>query len=184
MLQTFRRDYVFPNDIPLTNLALMIGNALPPVFCAAQSSNIRQRLDEVFMADIYDSDKRSEIMKKVKSKNTEPELFVRKLLTKLGYRYRLSTKELDCRPDIVFPSRKKVIFINGCFWHGHNCNRGHLPETNREFWTNKIQHNFERDQRNYEECIKKGWQYLVIWQCDIKISKSESLTKQLINFLQ
>lgn len=184
LLQTFRRDYVFPNDIPLTNLALMIGNALPPVFCAAQSSNIRQRLDEVFMADIYDSDKRSEIMKKVKSKNTEPELFVRKLLTKLGYRYRLSTKELDCRPDIVFPSRKKVIFINGCFWHGHNCNRGHLPETNREFWTNKIQHNFERDQRNYEECIKKGWQYLVIWQCDIKISKSESLTKQLINFLQ
>ena len=184
LLQTFRRDYVFPIDIPLTNLALMIGNALPPVFCAAQSANIRKKLDEVFMADIYDSDKRSEIMKKVKNKNTEPELFVRKLLTKLGYRYRLSTKELNCHPDIVFPSRKKAIFINGCFWHGHNCNRGHLPETNREFWTNKIQHNFERDQRNYEECIKKGWQYLVIWQCEIKISKAEDLKMKLTSFLQ
>lgn len=184
LLQTFRKDYAFPNDIPLTNLALMIGNALPPVFCSAQSSNIRQKLDEVFMSDIYDSDKRSDIMRKVKNKNTAPELFVRKLLTELGYRYRLSTKSLDCHPDIVFPSRKKVIFINGCFWHGHECNRGHLPETNRAFWAEKIQHNMARDQRNYEECIRKGWQYLVIWQCDIKLSKLENLKKQLIDFLQ
>lgn len=184
LLQTFERDYIFPDNIPLTNLALMIGNALPPVFCEAQSYNILQKLDEVFMSDIYDSDKRSEIMKKVKNKNTTPELFVRKILTGLGYRYRLSTKKLDCNPDIVFPSRKKVIFVNGCFWHGHTCKRGHLPEANKEFWTDKIHQNIVRDQRNYEECIRKGWEYLIIWQCDIKLSNSENLKEQLIGFLQ
>ena len=184
LLQTFKRDYAFPNDIPLTNLALMIGNALPPVFCAAQSANIRQRLDDVFMSNIYDLDKQSPQMAKGKRKNIEPELFIRKLLTELGYRYRLSTKALDCHPDIVFPSRKKVVFINGCFWHGHKCNCSLLPETNKTLWTEIIQHNITRDQHNYEECIIKGWKYLVIWQCDIRLSKSEDLKKKLIDFLQ
>ena len=184
LLQTFRNDYIFPEDIPLTNLALMIGNALPPIFCSAQCVNIRQKLDEVFMSDIFDSEKRSEIMKKVRNKDTSPELFVRKLLTMLGYRYRLSTPKLNCRPDIVFPSRKKVIFVNGCFWHGHDCKRGHLPESNKKFWTEKIQKNVARDQLNYDECTQKGWQYLVIWQCDIKISNVENLKSQLVDFLQ
>lgn len=183
LLQTFRSDYIFPADIPLTNLALMIGNALPPVFCSAQCVNIRHKLDEVFMSDIYDSEKRSEIMKKVKNRDTTPELFIRKLLTSLGYRYRLSTKALDCHPDIVFPSKKKVIFVNGCFWHGHNCKRGHLPESNKEFWNDKIHNNIIRDQKNYAECIEKGWQYLVIWQCDIKISNAEKLKSRLLEFL-
>ena len=184
LLQTFRKTYIFPEDIPLTHLSLMIGNALPPVFCEVQCANIHRKLDEIFMSDIFDVDKRSEIMKKIKNKNTTPELFIRKILTSLGYKYRLSTKQLKCKPDIIFPSKKKAIFVNGCFWHGHNCKRGSFPKTNQEFWENKIHKNIIRDQKNYEECTQKGWDYLVIWQCEIKVSNVEKLEKQLSDFLQ
>ena len=184
LLQTFRRDYMFPDDIPMSNLALMIGNALPPVLCELQSAGLIDGLDEIFMTDIYDEEKRSEIMSKVKNKNTAPEMVIRKLLTNMGYKYRLSTKELRCNPDIVFPSKKKVIFINGCFWHGHDCKRGHLPETNKEFWKQKIQRNVERDQANYNECDKNGWSYLTIWQCEIKSINIDSIKTRLSEFLK
>lgn len=184
LLQTFRRDYVFPDDIPISNLALMIGNALPPKLCELQSASLIDRLDEIFMTDIYDSEKRSEIMRKVKNRNTIPEKIIRKLLTSMGYKYRLSTKKLHCNPDIVFPSRKKVIFVNGCFWHGHDCKRGHLPETNTEFWKQKIQKNVERDQTNYNECDKNGWSYLTIWQCEIKSVNIDSIKARLSEFLK
>lgn len=183
LLQTFRRDYIFPDDIPITSLALMIGNALPPMLCELQSASLIDRLDEIFMPDIYDKKKRSEIMSKVKNKNTAPEMAIRKLLFGMGYRYRLSTKKLNCNPDIVFPSKKKVIFVNGCFWHGHDCKRGHLPETNREFWERKIQKNMERDQANYDECNRNGWSYLVIWQCEIKSANIDSIKTRLSEFL-
>lgn len=184
LLQTFRRDYAFPDDIPISNLALMIGNALPPKLCKLQSVSFIDRLDEIFMTDIYDSEKRSEIMRKVKNRNTIPEMIIRKLLTSMGYKYRLSTKKLHCNPDIVFPSRKKVIFVNGCFWHGHDCKRGHLPETNKEFWKQKIQKNVERDQTNYDECDKNGWSYLTIWQCEIKSVNIDSIKVRLWEFLK
>jgi DNA (cytosine-5)-methyltransferase 1 len=184
LLQTFRRDYVFPDRIPITNLALMIGNALPPLFCEQQAKSLCNRLDEFFKMDIYDREKRSEIMGKIINRNTTPETATRKLLTSLGYRYRLSTKELQCNPDIVFPGKKKAIFINGCFWHGHDCNRGHLPKTNTEFWQSKIHGNKERDQANYKECIKKGWSYLIIWQCEIKSANLVSLKERLDMFLK
>lgn len=183
LLQTFKIDYVFPDDIPMSNIALMIGNALPPLFCKVQSEGIRDNLDVIFMPDIYDKNKRSDIMRKVKNKNTKPELAVRKLLTQMGYRYRLQTKHLSCKPDIIFPSKKKAIFINGCFWHGHDCNRGHLPETNKDFWQAKITENKERDQNNYLELKNKGWSYLVIWQCDIKASQIDMLKSKLSKFL-
>jgi len=183
LLQTFRRNYIFPEDVPMSNLALMIGNALPPLFCEMQGASLANRLDEVFMPDIYDKNKRSEIMKKVKNKNTAPEMMIRKLLTEMGYKYRLSTKKLHCNPDIVFPSKKKVIFINGCFWHGHNCKRGHLPETNKEFWQQKIEKNKNRDQKNCAECEKEGWSHLTIWQCEIKVSNIDSIKVDLSQFL-
>ncbi len=183
LLQTFRRDYVFPDNIPISNLALMIGNALPPKLCELQSKSLIDRLDEIFMPDIYDAEKRSEIMRKVKNKNTTPEMIIRKLLTQMGYKYRLSTKKLHCNPDIIFPSKKKVIFINGCFWHGHDCKRGHLPETNTEFWQQKIQKNMERDQINYSECHIEGWSYLIIWQCEIKPSNFDYIKTKLSEFL-
>lgn len=184
LLQTFRKDYIFPDSIPITNLALMIGNALPPLFCEQQAKSLCDRLDEFFKMDIYDKEKRSEIMGKIRNKNTAPEIVIRKLLTNLGYRYRLSTKKLQCNPDIVFPSKKKAIFVNGCFWHGHSCNRGRLPKTNTEFWQRKIHSNQDRDQTNYDECLEKGWSYLVIWQCEIKSSNLDSVKKRLDMFLK
>lgn len=184
LLQTFPKHYFFDTDIPISSLALMIGNALPPAFCSYQCSYIRRCLGEVFEIDIYDEKKRSDIMKKVKNKNTDPEIYIRKLLTSLGYKYRLKTKLLDCKPDIIFPSQKKVIFINGCFWHGHICGKGKLPETNYEFWAEKINKNKARDNRNYNEVTSKGWGYLVIWQCEIKESKRTELIDKIERFLK
>lgn len=184
LLQTFPKDYKFPVDIPKSSLALMIGNALPPAFCYYQSNYLRQFLDEVFYMDIYDKEKRSEIMKSVKNKDTSPELYIRQILTSLGYRYRLNTKHLKCNPDIIFPGRKKVIFINGCLWHGHDCKRGVLPKTNHEFWKEKIQKNKERDNRNYLEVIEKSWKYLIIWQCEIKNKHRDILVDKIKKFLE
>lgn len=183
MLQTFPRSYIFPTDIPRAAIALMIGNALPPEFCRFQTQSIYEHLDG-YMADIFDEEKRSEIMSKVKNKNTEPELIIRKILTKAGYKYRLKCKYLPCNPDIVFPSKKKAIFINGCFWHGHDCKRGHLPEKNKEFWRKKIIINNGRDEKNYKSLVEVGWHYLVIWQCEIKKVNMEALELRLKNFLE
>jgi DNA (cytosine-5)-methyltransferase 1 len=183
MLQSFSHNYKFPDDIPLSNIALMIGNAIPPVFCKKQSLEIIDFLDEVFMPDIYNTDKRSDIVKKVKNRNTTPEIQLRKLLSKMKYHYRLTTKTLYCKPDIIFPSRKKVIFVNGCFWHGHSCNQGHLPETNKDFWREKIFKNISRDNNNYHECEIKGWIYLVIWQCEFKLTLIDRLETRLLEFL-
>lgn len=184
LLQTFPEEYLFPIDIPRVSIALMIGNALPPAFCRQQAEHISTHLDGVFMSDIFDSEKRSEIMSKVKNKGTSPELYVRKLLCEMGYRhYRLNSPTLPCNPDIVYPGMKKAIFINGCFWHGHDCNRGHLPETNYDFWEEKIAHNKERDTNNYAALTQLGWDYLVIWQCEIKKSRDNELRKKISHFL-
>lgn len=184
MLQTFPQKYIFPVDISRSAIALMIGNALPPEFCRQQAKNIINYLDVFFMSDVYDEDKRSEIMSHVKNKGTAPELYVRKLLCELGYNhYRLKTSKLNCSPDIVFPSLKKAIFVNGCFWHGHDCSRGALPKSNVDFWRNKINKNIERDKANHEELRNSKWDYLVIWQCEIKIKKRYELGEKLKEFM-
>ena len=184
LLQTFPRNYVFPTDISHSSIALMIGNALPPEFCRQQGENIAKHLDRCFMTDIYDEEKRSEIMKKVKNKGTEPELFIRELLCELGFnRYRLKTSQLNCSPDIIFPNLKKVIFVNGCFWHGHDCSRGALPKSNIDFWCNKIRKNIERDKANYNELEIMKWECLVIWQCEVKIKNLKELKKKINDFM-
>ncbi|HMM22392.1 MAG TPA: DNA mismatch endonuclease Vsr [Selenomonadales bacterium] len=184
MLQTFRKNYIFPIDISRSAIALMIGNALPPEFCRQQAKNISNHLDVFFMSDIFETGKRSEIMSHVKNKGTEPELYIRKLLCELGYnRYRLKTSQLKCSPDIIFPRLKKAIFINGCFWHGHSCSRGALPKSNVNFWRNKIKKNVDRDKTNYEELQELKWDYLIIWQCEIKIKNRTNLEKRIIDFL-
>jgi DNA (cytosine-5)-methyltransferase 1 len=184
LLQTFPEEYLFPITIPRASIALMIGNALPPAFCRQQAEHISTQLDGVFMSDIFDSEKRSAIMSMVKNKGTEPEVYVRKLLCKMGYNhYRLKSSSLPCNPDIVYPCMKKAVFINGCFWHGHNCNRGHLPESNHDFWDAKIARNKERDTNNYIALKQLGWDYLVIWQCEIKKSRADELCKKLFYFL-
>jgi DNA mismatch endonuclease (patch repair protein) len=120
------------------------------------------------MPDIFSKQKRSDIMSHISGKETKPEILVRKFLFAKGFRFRKNVKELPGKPDIVLPKYKTVIFIHGCFWHGHTCKRGALPTTNSEFWKAKIGGNTERDKRNISELEKQGWDVIVIWQCEIK----------------
>jgi DNA mismatch endonuclease (patch repair protein) len=120
------------------------------------------------MADTRTKEQRSNIMKSVGSRDTGPELTVRRLLYRLGYRYRLHRRDLPGRPDIVFPTRRKAIFIHGCFWHGHNCDKGKLPKSRAEYWTAKIKMNRDRDARAIVRLEDAGWRTLLIWQCELK----------------
>jgi DNA mismatch endonuclease, patch repair protein len=125
---------------------------------------------------------RSATMRAVKSKDTKPELMVRSLIYRLGYRFRLHRKDIPGTPDIVFPGRRKVIFIHGCFWHGHDCKRGaRVPQNNRDYWEKKIERNRQRDMINLNALQQLRWQVLVIWECEI--SQSQDLAKKLTNFL-
>ena len=136
------------------------------------------------MADVFSKKKRSQIMSNITGKNTMPELIIRKALFSEGYRYRLHRKDLPGNPDIVFPSRNKVIFINGCFWHGHNCKKAALPETNKQFWKKKINGNVERDKTNSIKLKQMEWKSFVVWQCEIKKSTLEKKIKQIKTFLE
>jgi len=126
---------------------------------------------------------RSRIMRTVKSVDTGPEMIVRRMLHKLGYRYRLHRKDLPGKPDLVFPSRKAVIFVHGCFWHGHDCKRGaRTPKTNTQYWTDKIRRNVERDAQAIIDLKAAGWRVLVIWECELK--DIDRLRSRSVAFLQ
>ena len=120
------------------------------------------------MADVVDPVTRSRMMSGIRGKDTSPELLIRKALFRQGFRYRLHYSGLPGKPDIVFPKHKAVIFINGCFWHGHGCHLFKWPKTRREFWKNKISGNVERDRRNLEKLHELGWRVLVVWECAVK----------------
>jgi DNA mismatch endonuclease, patch repair protein len=118
------------------------------------------------MADSFTPEKPSWNMAQIGSKNTGPELVVRKLVHSLGFRFRLHCKELPGTPDLVFPGKRKVILVHGCFWHGHNCNEGaRRPKTNTDYWLNKIAKNQLRDAKTLQALLKDGWQVLTIWEC-------------------
>ena len=120
------------------------------------------------MVDIYSKQKRSDIMRGVRSSNTEPEIRIRKLLHSLGYRFRLYRSDLPGKPDIVLSKYKSVIFIHGCFWHHHNgCKKSVLPKSNRKFWKDKIFDNVKRDNRLKSELENLGWKVLVLWECEV-----------------
>jgi DNA mismatch endonuclease (patch repair protein) len=128
-------------------------------------------------------ERRSRTMRAVKGANTSPELKVRSLLYKAGYRYRLHARDLPGKPDLVFPRRKAVIFVHGCFWHGHPCKRGaRIPKTNRAYWLNKIARNRSRDRRVRSLLKKEGWRTLIIWECTIK--NEATLLRRLKAFLE
>lgn len=134
--------------------------------------------------DIYSKQKRTEIMSKISGKNSQPEIVIRKLIFMHGYRFRIHKKGIPGKPDIVFPKYKKVIFINGCFWHGHNgCKRSTLPASNTDFWKEKITNNKKRDKNNYTKLTKLGWEYLVVWQCTINKKNLPKLEKKILYFL-
>jgi len=121
------------------------------------------------MTDVFSTEKRSWIMSQVRSQDTSPEIKVRSITHRLGYRFRLHRKDLPGKPDLVFPSCKKVIFVHGCFWHGHGCSRGgRIPKTNTKYWIDKISKNVERDQKNKVALKSLGWEILIIWECDLK----------------
>ena len=120
-------------------------------------------------------------MQAVKGKNTLPELVVRSLLHRLGFRFRLHRKDLPGTPDIVFPSRKVAIFVHGCFWHGHGCRIGQPPKSRLDYWTPKIAANRVRDDRKQTALAAAGWRSLVVWQCELK--DTEALARKLGMFL-
>lgn len=122
-------------------------------------------------------------MSRISGKNTKPEILVRSLLHRMGYRFRIHRKDLPGKPDITLPKHKKVIFVHGCFWHGHlGCHRAKRPSTNTEFWNKKIDRNIERDQENIRLLRKSGWKVLIIWTCEIK--KLDVLERTLTDFLE
>ncbi|WOC16172.1 very short patch repair endonuclease [Pseudochrobactrum sp. MP213Fo] len=129
------------------------------------------------MTDIVSPEKRSAMMSGIRGKNTRPEIIVRRLLHRLGYRFRLHYKELPGKPDIVLPKWRTVIFVNGCYWHGHtDCYLFRPPKTNPEFWASKIESNIARDIRNYAVLQEAGWKVLIIWEC--AVSKKLSLPEE------
>lgn len=121
------------------------------------------------MTDHVDSSKRSAMMAAVRSKNTSPELAVRKLIHSMGYRYRLHGNGLPGKPDLVFAGKRKVIFVHGCFWHRHRgCAKASTPKTRVDFWQTKFDQNVARDKKTVRSLKRLGWQVLTIWQCELK----------------
>jgi DNA mismatch endonuclease, patch repair protein len=128
--------------------------------------------------------KRSRNMAAIRSKNTKPELVVRSLVHRLGFRFRLYAKDLPGRPDLVFRSRKKVIFVNGCFWHQHSsakCLDGRIPKSNRSYWKPKLLKNAERDKRNLTALKSLKWKVLIVWECET--NNQDRLVRTLTKFL-
>src|ERR1044071_1582436 len=133
--------------------------------------------------DKLSKQRRSEIMSRIRDKNTVPELKVRSLIHRLGYRFRLHSKSLPGKPDLVFSGRKKIIFVHGCFWHAHSgCPKGKPPKSNLEFWLKKLEANKRRDAQARKKLKSQGWRVLTVWQCQLK--KQESLTSRIVAFLE
>ena len=145
------------------------------------------------MPDVLTPTQRHRCMSHIRSKATKPEILVRKWLWAHGYRYRLNVKSVPGKPDIVMRKYRTAIFVNGCFWHGHEgCKYFVLPKTNTAFWQNKIEYNRQRDKRNYDILIQNGWQVIVLWQCKLSKAKIENtmqavtvaLNENLLNIIR
>lgn len=131
--------------------------------------------------DVHDKKTRSYNMSRIKGKNTKPEELVRKFLFSQGFRYRKNDAKLPGTPDIVLPKYKTIIFVNGCFWHGHiNCKYFVVPKTNTEFWLNKIETNRQRDARKIFELQSLGWRVIVLWECQLKKNVVDETLQSLV----
>lgn len=120
-------------------------------------------------------------MRAIRSQHMKPEMIVRQLIHGMGYRYRLHWRDLPGKPDLVFPSRKKIIFVHGCFWHSHECGMAHKPKSNLDYWIPKLARNKERDAKNFAELVMTGWRVFIAWECETK--DQETLKQKLIRFL-
>ena len=135
------------------------------------------------MTDIFDPEKRSEIMSRIRGRDTRPELIVRRIAHALGFRFRLHRKDLPGRPDIVFPRHQAVIVVHGCFWHRHpGCKRASSPKTRVRYWQNKFEGNVVRDKRNETALRDLGWKVMVIWECETK--DHEAVAARIESFLR
>ena len=132
--------------------------------------------------DTFVPSKRSEIMRLVRSKGTGPEIIVRKILRKMGIKYRSCSPELPGKPDMVILRQQKAIFVHGCFWHGHRCDGGKLPKSNRSYWRSKQTRNALRDSRNTRALRSKGWKLMTVWECET--SGRKRLEQRLSHFLR
>ena len=141
------------------------------------------------MPDKISEERRSENMRRIRSKDMKPEMVVRKLSHALGYRHRLHGKKLPGKPDLVYPGRKKVIFVHGCFWHQHgdpDCKISRRPKSNLEYWEPKLDRNVERDIQNQTALREMGWDYLVVWECETREAQrqgTEALESKIAKFL-
>jgi len=121
------------------------------------------------MTDVFSKKKRSWIMGRVKGRDTKPEILVRSIVHRMGYRFRIHRRELPGNPDIVLPRHRKVIFVHGCFWHGHRrCPRSERPSSNKSFWNTKLDKNVERDERLRRVLRRMGWRVFVVWECETR----------------
>jgi DNA mismatch endonuclease, patch repair protein len=135
------------------------------------------------LTDKISRERRSENMRRIRAKDTLPEMVVRRLVWGLGYRYRLHRKGLPGRPDLVMAGRRKVIWVHGCFWHCHeDCKEAHIPKSRREYWAPKLEGNKRRDKKNLARLRELGWSVLVIWECETL--DGERLEKRLSRFLR
>ena len=135
------------------------------------------------MTDIWNKEKRSHVMSRIRSIDTTPELLVRSLLHRMGYRFRLHKKDLPGKPDIVLPKYSSVAFVHGCFWHQHpGCIEGRIPDTRVEYWKEKLNSNINRDKKVRKELKYRGWRTIVIWECEIEKNPSK-VKKKLKRFL-
>lgn len=133
------------------------------------------------MVDIVDRETRSRMMSGIRAKNTRPEMFLRKGLHALGFRYRLHAKDIPGKPDVVIPKHNALIEIYGCFWHGHGCHYSKTPTTNTRFWKNKIIENRSRDTRNLGRQIEAGWRCIVVWECAIRMSQRSTVSLDVVS---
>ncbi len=132
------------------------------------------------MSDVHSPEIRSYNMSMIHGKDTKPEVKVRKYLFSKGYRFRKNDKRYAGKPDIVLPKYKTIVFVNGCFWHGHeNCKLYVPPKSNAEFWQNKIRRNIERDNHNYQELESDGWNVVVVWECQLKKDRFDETMNDL-----
>ena len=134
--------------------------------------------------DSLSPDQRSERMSRVRSRDTKPELIVRKLVHRMGFRFRLHRRDLPGNPDLVFPGRDKIIFVHGCFWHRHgaNCKLTRWPKSKLDFWKPKLEENHRRDQRNRRTLRGLGWKVMVVWECQLK--EADKLAERIRRFLE
>jgi len=131
------------------------------------------------MTDNHSKESRSMNMARIRSINTKPEEIVRKFLFSRGFRYRKNVKKLPGCPDVVLPKYKTAIFVNGCFWHKHDCKRFVWPSTNVEYWKAKINRNVERDSMNTDSLVSSGWKVIVVWECELKSSNIQKRLEEL-----